>query len=300
MGEVCSRRARTGLALFMSQVFVVGCRTEGRCGAVVAISHWVCRTDEGITVTTADTSSSWLRRYRPATAAATRLICFPHAGGAASFYRPIAMEFAPAADVLAIQYPGRQDRHREPCVTDIATLADLVADELACLDDGLPAVFFGHSMGAVLAFEVAWRLEQNSTNPPSTVIASGRRGPATTRNETVHLRGDDDIVEELRALSGTDAMLLADEEILRMSMPAVRGDYTAIETYAGARQRQIRANITVLTGDADPKTTVDEAQTWEQHTTGTFRMTVLPGGHFFLVEHQQAVLREIAADLHPA
>lgn len=248
-------------------------------------------------MTTADASSAWLRRYQPTTTASARLVCFPHAGGAASFFHPMAVRFAPGADVLSIQYPGRQDRRRESCVDDIGTLADLITDELVPVADDLPTVFFGHSMGAVLAFEVAWRLEQKGAGAPHTVIASGRRAPSTPRTERVHLRDDDGLIEELKLLNGTDAALLADEEILRMSLPAIRGDYTAIETYVGDPQRRIRAGITVLTGDDDPKTTLDEARAWAAHTTGEFRMTVLPGGHFFLVAHQQAVTEQVAADL---
>ncbi|WP_414638103.1 thioesterase II family protein [Actinophytocola sp.] len=248
-------------------------------------------------VRTADTSTAWLRRYQPTTNAVARLVCLPHAGGAASFFRPMAVRFAPAVDVLSIQYPGRQDRLRESCVDDIAALSDLITDELVALDDDLPTVFFGHSMGAVLGFEVAWRLEQKGANPPRTLIASGRRAPSRHRDEKVHLRDDDGIVAELKLLNGTDAARLADEEIVRMSLPAIRGDYTAIETYIGDPGRRVGAGLTVLTGDSDPKTTLDEARAWRDHTTGTFRMSVLPGGHFFLVDQQQAVTREVAAEL---
>jgi surfactin synthase thioesterase subunit len=248
-------------------------------------------------VTTTNTSSTWLRRYQPTTTATARLVCFPHAGGAASFFHPMAPAFAPAVDVVSLQYPGRQDRRREPCVDNLATLADAVTAELApCLADGLPTVFFGHSMGATLAFEVAWRLERRGSGP-ATLVASGRRAPSTSRHEHAHLGDDDALIEEIRRLDGTDAALLADDEILRMSLPAIRGDYTAIETYRCDPERRIDAAITVLTGDADPKTTVDEARGWERHTTGAFRLVVLPGGHFYLVNQQPAVIREITTDL---
>jgi len=248
-------------------------------------------------VSTADASTTWLRRYQPATRPSARLVCFPHAGGAASYFHPMAVRFAPSVDVLSIQYPGRQDRRLESCVDTIAELSDLITDELVPLADELPTVFFGHSMGAVLGFEVAWRLEQKGANAPRTLIASGRRSPSSRRDESVHLRDDDGIVAELKLLNGTDSAPLADEEILRMSMPAIRGDYKAIETYVGDPGRQVRAGITVLTGDADPKTTLDEARAWQDHTTGEFRMSVLPGGHFFLIANQASVTKEVATEL---
>src|SRR5436305_687475 len=98
------------------------------------------------------TTSAWIRRYHPAPAAAVRLVCFPHAGGSASYFHPVSARFSPGVDVEALQYPGRQDRRAEPCVTDLNELADVVTTEIRALDP-LPTVYFGHSMGAALAFE---------------------------------------------------------------------------------------------------------------------------------------------------
>ncbi|WP_284574464.1 alpha/beta fold hydrolase [Streptomyces sp. 2P-4] len=241
-------------------------------------------------------SALWLRRFHPAPESPVRLVCFPHAGGSASFFHPVSRRFSPAADIVSLQYPGRQDRRKEPCVQDIETLADLIVDELLALDEK-PTVFFGHSMGAVLAFETAWRLEQKGTHEPKSVIASGRRGPSTVRTETVHRRDDDGIIAELRLLNGTNPDLLGDEEILRMALPAIRGDYEAIEKYGCPPGRTLRCPITVLTGDADPRTSEAEARAWQEHTEDVFRMKVYPGGHFFLTEHIQAVGDEMAREL---
>lgn len=248
-------------------------------------------------MTVTDTATSlWIRRYHPAPAATSRLVCFPHAGGSASYFHPLSARFAPGVDVVALQYPGRQDRRQEPCLTDIGELADRITAEIAALD-GLPTVFFGHSMGAVLAFETLVRLESRSGPGPYSLVASGRRGPATERTETVSEESDDALIREIKKLNGTSSSLLADDDILRMALPSLRGDYRAIESYRCPASRRIQAPVTVLTGDADPKTTLAEASTWVQHTSGDFRMQVYPGGHFFLQEHQAAVGDEIAKDL---
>lgn len=199
-------------------------------------------------------------------------------------------------DVVSLQYPGRQDRRREPCIDDIGTLADRITAELLALSDK-PTVFFGHSMGAVLAFETAWRLERVGTGAPGAVIASGRRGPSTHRDEAVHRRDDDGVIAEMKLLNGTDAAVLGDDEIIRMAMPSIRSDYRAIETYTCAPTRRVRCPITVLTGEADPKTTLDEAHAWEDHTEGAFRLKTFPGGHFFLSRQQPAVNAEIAQEI---
>ncbi|MEU3878242.1 thioesterase domain-containing protein, partial [Streptomyces sp. NPDC029704] len=112
------------------------------------------------------------------------------------------------------------------------------------------------------------------------------------------LGGDDNgIIAELKLLNGTDAGVLGDEELLRMALPALRGDYRAIETYTCDASRRVSCPLTVLTGDADPRTSLEEAAAWQRHTEGEFRLEVFPGGHFFLTGNQAAVNAEIAREL---
>lgn len=237
-------------------------------------------------------SNAWARRFQPADDAETRLVCFPHAGGSASFFFPVAQTMAPDVDVLAIQYPGRQDRRFETPVDSVHTLADLVVEELTEWADR-PLTLFGHSMGAVLAYEVAHRLRERGITPLG-LFASGRRAPSTYRGETVHLRDDAGLIAEMQELSGTDAAILADEELLRMILPAIRGDYRAIETYRHRTVPPLDCPVVALVGDEDPQVTADEARAWEQHTNGAFRLRSFPGGHFYINAHAQDVMREIA------
>lgn len=245
-----------------------------------------------------DATTPWMRRYHPGPGRTVRLVCFPHAGGSASFYHPVSVAHAAVADVVCLQYPGRQDRRRETPYTDIGSLADAIAAELRTLSSK-PTVFFGHSMGAILAFETALRLEREDAGP-RTVIASGRRAPSTVRTETVHDRDDAGVIAELKRLNGTVPGLLGDDEILRMALPAIRADYEAIETYRGDPDATVRAGITVLTGHTDPLTTAEEAAAWERHTRGRYRLRGFPGGHFFIAAQQSAVNAEIAEDLAAA
>ncbi|GHC53160.1 thioesterase II family protein [Streptomyces flavofungini] len=243
----------------------------------------------------ASTGSSWVRRFHPAPGAATRLVCFPHAGGSATFYFPLSAAVSPAAEVLAVQYPGRQDRMNESCITDISTLVDRVTEELLPWADR-PLTFLGHSMGATVAFEVARRLEARGIVLLG-LFASGRRAPSRRREESVRLRDDQGLVEELRRLSGTDGELLADEAVLSMVLPAMRGDYHAIETYRYQPGPPLNCPVLALTGDSDPLVEVAEARAWAQHTVAPFRLRVLAGGHFFLSEHTETVAREITDHL---
>lgn len=234
----------------------------------------------------------WCRRFHPAPEAAHRLVCFPHAGGSASFYLPVAAALSPHVDVLAVQYPGRQDRRSEPLIDDIGTLADRIHEVLRGWADR-PLTFFGHSMGAVVAFEVARRFERYGGGPVR-LFASGRRAPSRYRNENVHRRDDEGIIAEVKAMSGTDSRLLGDEELIRMILPALRGDYRAVETYRCEPGATVRSPITALVGDSDSKTSLDEAQDWEKHTTGEFGLRVFPGGHFYLSSRAADVLEVLS------
>lgn len=235
---------------------------------------------------------SWFSRYHPAPPGSEprKLVCFPHAGGSASFYLPVSRALHPDVEVVGVQYPGRQERRTEPPVQDLHDLADQAAEALAPTVDRRTA-FFGHSMGAVVAYEVALRLKRDHGAEPARLFVSGRRAPSAHRSlpDPVHLRDDAGVVAELRRLAGTHAELLADDELVQMILPAVRGDYRAVETYRPRPAPPLGCPITALLGDRDPQVEVAEAEAWAGHTTGPVDVKVFPGGHFYLVAEGPAV-----------
>ncbi|MEU5959517.1 alpha/beta fold hydrolase [Streptomyces sp. NPDC047525] len=226
---------------------------------------------------------TWVRRFHPAPDTRTRLLCLPHAGGSASFYVPLSRALAPAVDVLAVQYPGRQDRYNEPNVSSIAELADQIFEAVRHLDD-LPLALFGHSMGAVLGYEIALRLQDAGLPAPVRFFASGRRAPSRDRDERLHLGSDAQLLSQISRLGGPHVEMLADPEIRELVMPAIRSDYHAAENYRHTPGRKLTSPVTVLTGDSDARVSIDEATAWDEHTTGPTELQVFPGGHFFLVD----------------
>lgn len=229
----------------------------------------------------------WLRRLAEAPEGAPRLVCFPHAGGAASWFQPFAQAFSGRRELVAVQYPGRQDRRSEPLLDDIRVLADRIAP---LLTRDRPLHLFGHSMGAMIAFEVALRVS------PDHLFVSGRRAPQIVRDDRVHLRDDAGLIAEVRRLAGTNARVFDDEELVRMVLPAIRADYRAAETYRYRPGPALSCPLTALTGDADPKASVEEVGQWRERTTGPFSLRVFSGGHFFLSDNRNAVAAVVSGE----
>lgn len=230
--------------------------------------------------------TAWIRRLRPRSAAAAsrRLVCFPHAGGSASYFAPLAQALPDAVDLVALQYPARQERLSEP---GIASIDELVAAILPQLDGWLdqPFALFGHSMGAIVAYEVARILEHQRGTVPLALVVSGRRAPSTWRDEHVHRGGDRALVREVVRLGGTPSQLLDDEDVHQMMLPALRSDYRAIETYEWQPGPPLSCPIWAVLGETDPLTTQVEAQRWAAQTTAHFELRTFRGGHFYLVAH---------------
>ncbi|MGJ6967975.1 thioesterase II family protein [Streptosporangium sp. G11] len=247
---------------------------------------------------------AWIRRllFGPAGAEAAgapvALVCFPHAGGSASFYLPVARLAPPGVEVLAVQYPGRQDRRAERCLDDIGELADRIADALQAWTTR-PLALFGHSMGALVAFEVARRLQERGTVPLA-LFASGRRAPSVHRDERAHLRPDDGFLAELRGLGGTAAKVLGDDDFMRAVLPMVRSDYRAVETYRYRPGPGLSCPVVALSGTDDPKARPNDVRAWRDHTEAGFEMRLFPGGHFYLNDHAEEIVGLVASRVSSA
>lgn len=233
----------------------------------------------------------WLARFHPCAEPAARLVCLPHAGGSASYYFALSLALSPEVEVLAAQYPGRQNRLREGFAGSVEELVDGVYAALpqSSVSEGsadVPLALFGHSMGALLAFELARRLRRDGAPAPLHVFVSGRRAPSRGRDERLHALDDAALLEVLRENGGTHDAVLADPELRALFLPIIRNDYRLTESYRYVPGPALDCPITVLTGDSDPAVTPDEAAAWREHTGGAFDLRVYSGGHFYLEDHQ--------------
>lgn len=214
-------------------------------------------------------------------------------------WRPKTRDLTPRVEVLAVQYPGRQDRYQEPCLTSVDDFADQIGAALADLEwaDGAdgerPLALFGHSLGASVAFEPTRRLEA-AGRKPAVLFVSGRRAPSRHGTGTVHLRPDNGLLAELRTLDGTDSPLLADPDVVRMILPALRNDYRAAETYQYRPGPPLTTPVCAFMGESDPRVDHDDMRAWQEHTGGGFELFGYPGGHFYLKDHRPALTGVIA------
>ena len=242
--------------------------------------------------------SRWIRNFQPSPTARMRLVCFPHAGGSASYFFPLAKALTPEFDVCAVQYPGRQDRYREPFVDNIDDMADEAFAALEPLAEE-PVALFGHSMGAVLAFEVARRLEASAGRGPVLVFASGARAPSRYGDRWGDKGpvGDEELMALMRELGGTDPRVLNDPDVLAAFLPAFGNDYRALQTYHRGTEVGIRAPVIVMAATDDPKTSLADARAWHEHTIGGIDVHTFAGGHFYLEKQPQQVIEVIAKNL---
>jgi surfactin synthase thioesterase subunit len=249
---------------------------------------------KGVAARLSRPGSRWLRRLGPASGAPVRLVCFPHAGGSAVSHVKLAQALSPTVDTHGVQYPGRFERRHEP-PESITAVADAVAAELGPSWDR-PTALFGHSMGSVIAFEVARRLEAMGC-PPTWLFASGRAAPSRQREESTHLLNDPSLLGEMHKLGGTDRRLLDDDQLMQLMLPVIRADYQVMASYRYAPGPPLSCPVTAMNGHDDPKVTQRTASAWREHTTGRFRSLTLIGGHFYLVDRVSEVAAVIQASL---
>jgi pyochelin biosynthetic protein PchC len=239
-----------------------------------------------------DRPGTWLRTFHPRPGAAARVIVFPPAGGAATFAVPLSAALGPDVEVLAVQYPGRQDRLGEPSPHDLGELADRLAGVIAGLPE-LPTVLFGHSMGAAVAFEVAHRLQGRWS--PEAVIVSARESPRSVPAERLHGLPDDRLVLALGRLGAEGMELLADPELRDLLLPVLRSDLRAAETYRHPDAEPLECPLLALAGVDDPAVQLPEAGRWREATTQFLGLEAHPGGHFYLQGREPEIAARLRA-----
>ena len=234
-------------------------------------------------------ASAWVRIPVPRPAASARLFCLPFAGGSASFYRPWCHHLKESIEVCLIQPPGREDRHTEPAYTHSQTIVEALITQIGPFLDR-PFALYGHSLGALLAFETARALRAADLPEPSVLFLGAHRAPHLPMMRRVFYNlPDDELLAEIKHLNGTPSASLEDSEMLRYWLPIMRADLQICDTYEFAEALPLRCTIIANAGSGDQAASPECMQDWREHTTGAFALHIFPGGHFFLRTAQDSL-----------
>jgi surfactin synthase thioesterase subunit len=200
-------------------------------------------------------------------------------------------------EVCSVQPPGREHRLAETLFTEFAPYVESLTESLAWRLN-LPCAFFGHSLGALAAFECARRLRRRGQKGPEVLFASGCRAPQTPmREKRVGSLPDDLFVEELRKLNGTPQEALEHPELMALLLPVVRADFAVYESYEFRPETPLDCAIHAFGGVSDERVTRADLAGWSEQTTAAFSARMFPGDHFFLHPAQRGIVQAITAEL---
>jgi medium-chain acyl-[acyl-carrier-protein] hydrolase len=253
--------------------------------------------EAGVTVLEQQSASPWFIRFRFKNAAQVkiRLFCFHYAGASASIFRSWDGALSDEIELVAVQLPGREYRLDELLLTDMPGIAGLIT-EILPLDK--PFVFFGHSMGALIEFEVARLLREQGLRQPEMLIASGRNAPQFKwRDAGMQLLPDDEFVAAVIAYKGIPESLLENPALRDLLLPRIRADLTVSAEYQYVEKDPLECPIVVMSGNQDGLSTEAGLNGWLTQTTAEVRYFRFAGNHFFLHSAEQLVLSRIAEEL---
>lgn len=240
--------------------------------------------------------AKWVVRFQPRPAATMRLFCFPYAGSGTSVYRAWSPLLPPEVEVCAVQLPGRESRYAEPAYTSIPALVTAIAEGLGPELDR-PFAFFGHSMGSLVAFELARALRDRGSSP-ELLFVSGRWAPDWPRNDApiAHLSSEELLEEVQRRHQGIPKEILAHEELRALFGGILKSDMAALEGYRFTAAPQLSCPIVAFWGDRD-RPSEESVLAWGNHSSARFSAREIPGEHFFLNTERELLLEHIAAEL---
>lgn len=228
-----------------------------------------------------------------------RLFCLPYSGASAMLYARWRRQLPESLELCPLELPGRGRRFAEPLQTDLLVLAEQLAGEIEERIDG-PYALFGHSLGALLAFELAHALRRRGLPAPQALFASAAPAPAHREHhrELAAEQSDAQLVARLRQLGGTPEAVLADPELLRLTLPVLRADFLLCGRYRYYRRALLGCPIHVFGGKAD-RIGVEALSGWQDESAQRFSLSLFDGGHFFINTCEAALLEALRERLLP-
>ncbi len=245
----------------------------------------------------ASVRASWFVNYRPRPRARLRLFCFPYAGGGASIFRAWPNNSPLDLEVCPVQLPGRENRLLEPPFSRLSALIDSLTKVLLPYLD-LPFAIFGHSMGALISFELTRELRrQHGLNPAMLFVSAHRAPQVPDAKAPIHHLPETTFLEKLRRLGGASETALENAELMRLMLPTLRADFALCENYHYTSEDPIRCPISAFGGLQDREVSERDLAAWRYQTQSAFMLRMFPGGHLFLNLVPRSIVRAITDDL---
>jgi medium-chain acyl-[acyl-carrier-protein] hydrolase len=241
--------------------------------------------------------SPWFVRPTKASPYRQRLFCFPFAAGASANYRNWPRRLPHDIEVIAIELPGRGARIRDKPILRMRPLIQALIEPILPLLD-LNYAFFGHSMGAMISFELVRELRHRGAPEPGHLFVSGWQAPQIPDADRVtYTLPDAELIAELKELNGTPPEVLAHTELMEMMLPIIRADFELVQTYEYTPGLPLRCPITAFGGLNDIEVQPAQLEPWKDQTTGRFQLRMLPGDHFFVRSSEGQLLEMLSREL---
>ena len=237
--------------------------------------------------------SKWITIFNKPAQVKNRLFCFPYAGGSAQTFKDWANLVPENTQLCAIQMPGRSSRFTEPLLQHIDPILEALEKEIKPFLDK-PFVFFGHSMGAAICFELARLLQDQGLNV-SHLFVSGRSSPdRPSEREQIHDLPEPQFRDKMKELNGTPPEILEHEELMELMVPIVRADFTISETYTHHPGSKLTCPLTALGGTGDEDIPEENVASWLDFSDGPTEYHMYEGDHFFLNPFKEDITRRIS------
>jgi medium-chain acyl-[acyl-carrier-protein] hydrolase len=236
--------------------------------------------------------------FQPNSTAPLRLFCFPNAGGGVAVLHGWLKGLPSSIQVCPLQLPGRENRRLERPFNRMDPLVGELADAIEPFLDR-DFTFFGHSLGALVAFEVARELRRRNRRVPSQLFASARVPPQERIIlPPIHALTEAQFISELQhRYNAIPDVILADRELMTLYLPVLRADLEIIEKYLYQPEEPLACPISVFGGTEDPTISAGQLKDWRLQTSGAFRLRMFPGDHFFPKTSREKFVEAIAEDL---
>lgn len=238
----------------------------------------------------------WFKRFGKNVVARRRLFCFHHAGGGPSLFREWQNDVPPGTEVLAVALPGREGRIAEKPVTQLHTLVDML---VKVLPTDLPFAFFGHSLGAIVGFELARQLHERRMPVPQHLFISASSAPHLCRRSISRAQlGDAELLRLLEGFGGTPREVLEHPELRAMVLATLRADFNLIDEYSVPDGYTARLPITAYGGTVDHNVSFDRIMAWDRWGTDDFSFHPFEGDHFYLIRQRRPLIGSLLGKWH--